>query len=156
MFSTTMTLTDLVAVCGLVFGLTGAVLGVLNYLRDRVKLDVKLQWDLDVTAGGPYDPNKKWGVIRVTNLGRRTTYISHAALRLPKGYEGTHLVIMDSIQGEKLSEGDPTKAYMVSQDGLDEFSQVWRKVIAQISDSTGKVWKSKKLKKNEKPSWAKG
>ena len=82
-----MTLTDLVAVCGLVFGLTGAVLGVLNYLRDRVQLDVTLQWDMDVTPGTPYDANKKWGVIRVTNIGKRTTYISHAALRLPKGHD---------------------------------------------------------------------
>lgn len=148
-----MTLTDFVAVCGLVFGLSGAVLGVLNYLRDRVKLEVTLQWDMDVTPGGKYDANKKWGVIRVTNVGQRTTYISHAALRLPKGYDTSHLVIMDSIQGEKLTEGDPTKIFMVSQDGLEKYRDAWRRIIAQVSDSRGKVWKSKRLKRKEIPSW---
>jgi hypothetical protein len=147
-----MTLTDFIAVAGLVFGLTGSILGVLNYLRDRVKLDVTLQWDMDVRPGTPFDPHKKWGVIRVTNVGRRTAYISHDALRLPKRYDEL-LVIMDSVQGEKLAEGDPTKVYIVSQEGLEKYAGDWRKIVAQVNDSTGKIWNSKKLKNNAIPSW---
>ena len=62
---------------------------------------------------------------------------------------------MGGIAGDKLSEGDPTKVYVVPQDGLEKYAKDWRNVVAQISDSTGRVWKSKHLKRNEKPSWAK-
>jgi len=31
----------------------------------------------------------------------------------------------------------------------------WRKITAQVNDTTGKAWRSNKLKRNEKPSWAK-
>jgi len=150
-----MTLGEFVAVAGLCFGLAGFVLGVLNYLRDRAKLVVTLQWDMEVTKGNEYDHKKLWGVIRVTNIGRRTTYISHPAIRLPKGYKHSLLLISAGIEGTKLAEGDPTKIYMVSQDGLEKYAKDWRKLVAQISDTTGKVWKSERLRENEVPSWAK-
>lgn len=150
-----MTLGEFVAVTGLCFGLAGFVLGVLNYLRDRARLAVTLQWDMEVARGTAYDANKLWGAIRVTNVGRRTTYVSHPAIRIPKGYGHSLLLISEGIQGEKLSEGDLTKIYMVSQDGLEKYAKDWRKLVAQISDTTGKVWTSKSLNENEVPSWAK-
>ena len=40
------------------------------------------------------------------------------------------------------------------EEGLEKYAKDWRKIIAQVSDSTGKVWKSKKLKRHEIPAWA--
>jgi hypothetical protein len=148
------TLTDVVAVGGLVSGIVGFVLGVMNFSRDRAKLDVLLQWDIEVTPGSEYDPNKKWGLVRVSNVGRRTAFISHVAIKLPKGYDHTHLVAMDSVAGQKLAEGDAPKIFMMSQDNMSTYSKDWKTIVAQVSDSTGKVWLSKPIK--ERPSWAEG
>lgn len=149
-----MTISEFVGTSGLIFGLAGFVLGVMNYLRDRAKIVVTLQWDMKGTAGGPYDPNKFYGVVRVTNIGRRAIYVSHASLRLPKGADHPYLLLVDGIPGEKLSEGDPPPLYAIAQEGLEKYAKDWRKIIAQVSDSTGKVRKSKKLKRHEIPSWA--
>jgi hypothetical protein len=58
-----MTVTDVVAILGLVAGVTGTVLGILNYLRDRARVEVGLQWDMEVYGQTKYDPSKKWGLI---------------------------------------------------------------------------------------------
>lgn len=150
-----MTLTEAVSAVGLVFGVAGFVLGVLNYLRDRHDVIVSLQWDLDVTPDSGYDHTKKWGAITVTNIGRRSTYISHVALKLPKGWDHSHLLIMSGIKGKKLTEGDPSEVFVVEQNGMELYAKDWRSIIAQANDSTGKVWFSKKLKARERPSWAK-
>lgn len=147
-----MTITEGISLTGLIFGVAGFVLGVLNYLRDRHKVAVTLQWDLDVTPDSGYDQTKKWGLITVTNIGRRSTYVSHVALNLPRGYDHSHLLIQGGIQGRKLTEGDSTEIYVVDQDGMEQYAKDWKNIVAQVSDSTSKVWHSKKLK--EKPSWA--
>ena len=149
-----MILSEVTSVAGLTFGVAGFVLGVLNYLRDRHKIIVTLQWDLTVTPGPAYDAGKRWGVVRVTNVGRRSTYISHVALELPEGLESSHLLLSEGIQGKKLSEGDPTAVFMIDQEGMEEYAPHWQLIVAQVSDSTGKVWSSKRLKAKEKPSWA--
>jgi len=149
-----MTLTDATSFFGLVFGLSGFVLGVLNYLRDRHKIVVSLQWDMDMTSQEAHEKNQKWGVITVTNVGRRPTHVSHVALKLPKGYDHTHLLVGNSIHGKKLTEGDPSEVFVVTQVGLEQYAKDWRKIVAQISDSSGKVWFSKRSSATDKPSWA--
>lgn len=148
------TLSEAVSVTALIFGLSGFVLSVMNYLRDRHRVVVSMQWDMAVTEGSGYDHTKKWGLIRVTNIGRRPTHVSHVALKLPKGYDHSHLVILDGVAGKKLSEGDPTEAYVVDQSGMETYGKDWKSVVAQVSDSTGKAWYSERLKSNQKPSWA--
>ena len=101
-----------------------------------------------------YDPEKSWGVINVTNIGRRPVHVSHVALRLPKGYEGTHHLINSGIGGKTLPEGSPSEIYVVTQDGMEKYAKDWRGIVAQVSDSTGRVWKSKQLPRNKVPSWA--
>jgi hypothetical protein len=150
------TLTDFIAALGLVSGVTGTVLGVLNFLRDRAKVEVSLQWDMEVTPGTEYDHNKLWGVVSVTNVGRRPSFVSHAALKLPRGYEGTHLVINSGIAGKTLTEAAPSERYVVTQEGLEAYAKDWRDVIAQVNDSRGRVWRSRRLPASEMPSWAKG
>jgi hypothetical protein len=154
-----MTVTALVAILSLMSGVIGTVLGVLNFLRDRAAaVEVSLPWDMSVTPGTGYDTNKKWGVITVANIGRRPIFVSHVAIRLPKnasikgGY--SHLVIPSGISGKTLTEGAPTERYVVTQDDLERYAAHWRGMVAQVSDASGRVWRSKRLRSNQKPSWA--
>jgi hypothetical protein len=145
-----MKIAEVIGLLGLIFGLIGTVIGVFNYLRDRGKLVVRLQWDMAIT-GEPED--KRTGCITITNTGRRAIFMSHVALRLPKGAEYSHFLIRDGLKGQKLSEGDSPAVFPVDQEGLEPYASEWQKVLAQVSDSTGKVWLSKKVPVT--PSWAK-
>ena len=111
---------------------------------------MRLQWDMAIT-GEPDD--KRTGCITVTNTGRRAIFMSHVALRLPKGAEYSHFLIREGLSGKKLSEGDSPAVFPVDQEGLELYASEWKKVLAQVSDSTGKVWLSKKV--SVIPSWAK-
>ncbi len=145
-----MTLSEFTALLGLIFGLIGTAIGVFNYLRDRGKLVVRLQWDMAI-SGEPDD--KRVGCITVTNTGRRAIFMSHVALRLPKGGELSHFLIRAGLNGQKLSEGDPPAVFPVDQEGMEVYAHEWQEVLAQVSDSTGKEWLSKKVLVI--PSWAK-
>jgi len=147
-------LNDIATILGVVLGVSGSILGILNYLRDRAEVAVTVKWDMNISDNRIYDPNKKWGVISVANIGRRSIFVSHAALRLPKGYNSTHLVLFESIDGKKLSEGDRPIQYMIDQSSLSEYAKDWRNIRAEITDSTGKVWRARKPNKEKRPSWA--
>jgi len=153
--SINLNLNDMGTLIGVIAGTAGTVLGVLNYLRDRSKIMVELQWDTTAMNLPAYDPNIPWGVIRITNVGRRPTYISHVAIKLPVGYGATHLLIMEGLQGQKVGEGAPPLIFPVKQEGLKRFSKDWKKLRAQVIDSTGKVWKSPRRSIGDQPSWAK-
>ena len=117
-------------------------------------MEVSLQWDLDVVGDPKYDPDKKWGLITVTNVGRRPIHVSHVALRLPDERFGvSHLVIMEGIAGTTLNEGAPSATYVVSQDGMEEYASVWHLIRAQVSDAARREWISGWVS-NKKPSWA--
>jgi hypothetical protein len=152
-------ITLITAICGVVFGFGGLLLGILNYFRDRATLVVTLQWDMAVTDNPTYDPKKSWGLVRVTNVGRRPVHLGIVALKLPKtfktpkGFEHSHLVLEQSIGGKRLAEGDPPAAFVVNQDDLAKYSAVWHQIRAIAEDSTGKTYKSKMVSK--RPSWAK-
>jgi hypothetical protein len=148
-------LTDVTALTGAIAGAAALALGVVNYLRDTPKIIVKLFWDRSVVNIPGCDPNKLYGLVLVSNVGRRPIYISHAALSLPNGYEETRLVLREGIRGNRLVEGDPPAEFMVSQDGLKEYAKDWRKIRAVVNDSVGKESKSKRPRKSDKPSWAK-
>ncbi|MCK5296180.1 MAG: hypothetical protein KAJ75_04755, partial [Alphaproteobacteria bacterium] len=114
-----------------------------------------LRWDMAMCPNYEHDKEKLYGLITVTNIGRRPSYVSHVALLLPKEYEHRHLLIPDGIAGKKLSEGAHPERFTVDQVIMKQYAKDWQKIVAQVSDSTGKVWYSKKLKKDQIPSWAK-
>ncbi len=149
------TLNDIATVVGVTLGFCGFVLGLLNHYRDRAKVKVTLLWDMNVTENPTYDSRKMWCIIQIANIGRRPIYVSHAALKVPKGYTAEYEAIMEGIPGKKLSEGDKPLQYTVSQEGLEQYAADWREIRAQVSDTTGKEWISEKLPRTRKPSWAK-
>lgn len=145
-----MSTSETTGLLGLIFGLIGTTIGLFNYLRDQSKVVVLLQWDMAMTGS---DTTKRFGLIKVTNVGRRAVYISHVALRLPRGEKLSHLLIRDGITGQKLSEGDPPAVFTVDQSSVEAYASKWQEIVVQVSDSTGKEWISKKA--TAVPSWAK-
>jgi hypothetical protein len=97
---------------------------------------------------------RECGLITVTNSGRRPVYISHVCLKLPRHYEKDTLLLVNSVEGRKLSEGDPSARFIVPHRGLDTYSKDWQKIRAQVSDSTGRVYFSRR-RKMETPKWVK-
>jgi hypothetical protein len=150
-----MNLTLLAALGGIVFGTAGFVLGVLNYLRDQPKIVVRLQWDMRHSNIPGLDPQKKYGIVSITNAGRRAVFIENAFLRLPTNSDKKWALLIDSFGNRKLAEGDAPVFYPVLQEGLDVHARRWRHVRAVVSDSTGKKYVSKKVSGTHVPSWAK-
>ena len=144
-----MNIAELTSLLGLILGATGTLLGLSNYFRDRAKITVRLLWDMAWTDEAE---SKKIGCIIITNTGRRAIYISHVALRLPKGDDISHFLIQGGIKGQKLSEGDSPATFPVEQDGLEVYANKWQEIVAEVSDSTQKVWLSKRVV--HRPSWA--
>ena len=145
------TLGEITAIAGLIFGLSAFVLSIVNYLNDRAVVVVDLIWDMTVAADG-----RQTGVITITNVGRRPIYVNHAALEFPKGAPRQLILITQTVPGEKLSEGDRPLQYLVPQETLKPYAPFWKQIRARVSDSTGKVWYSKKGAIKKRPSWADG
>ncbi len=148
-----MTITDIGALLGVIFGTAGLVLGIMNYLRDRPEVVVTLKWDMKVTDNPVYDPNKNWGFVTVSNVGRRPIYISHASITIPKGYGHNYLLLWEGLRGQRLAEGDPPVDYVLAQDKLEKYKKVWKKMRAVVFDTAGKKYYSK-VDKSRPPSWA--
>ena len=163
--------TLVISVVGGLIGTVGLTLSILNYLRDRSGVRVSLQWDMSITPtlfASQYDHRKPWGLIRVTNIGRRPIYISAAALEyFPSSYERIAYsllrrlprndfcaIIDESIGGKKLSEGDPPQVFVVTQEGMERHSGYWLRVRAFVEDSAGKKYFSRPV--DRCPSWAGG
>jgi len=150
-----LTLNDTATLLGIMFGVSGFILGILNHRRDRAKVTIDVLWDMTMTNNPVYDPKKSWGLITIANVGRRPIYLSHASLRIPKGYGIGHLLLGDSVAGKKLAEGDPPLSFPVDQTNLCKYAKNWRRIRAEIIDSTGKKWRSRKPNRKTRPSWAK-
>ncbi|MGB7060994.1 MAG: hypothetical protein WBF13_01410 [Candidatus Zixiibacteriota bacterium] len=150
-----LTLNDIATILGILLATAGFTLGIINHRRDRAKVTINVLWDMTMADNRVYDPGKKWGVITVANVGRRPIYLSHASLRVPRGYGVDYLVLADSVAGKKLSEGDPPLTFPVDQTQLEKYAKDWRKIRAEIIDSTRRKWRSERPEKKNKPSWAK-
>lgn len=140
---------EFLSYCGAVLGAVGTTMGVLNFLRDQAEVEVYLQWDMADTHS-----QEKLGVIRVTNTGRRAVYYSHVALSLPPPCDPPYFLMRGGLKGQKISEGDEPQIYTVEQSDMGKYKKHWRAIRAQVTDSTGKVWQSKKCHRKAVPSWA--
>ena len=137
------TLSDVAAILGMILGTAGFVLGILNYLRDRSKVRVLLNWDWVIYGDASVDQSKKWAVIRVYNEGRRPVYVTHVLIALPKGYdEEGHLLIKESMRGAKLDEGDRPELYKMTQEGMEKYAKDWKRLRAEVlcSNNHFSVW----------------
>jgi hypothetical protein len=145
-------ITLIASILGITFGAVSLAVSLLNYLRDRSKLEVRLQWDMEVTSNPVYDPSKKWGLVTVTNVGRRPVYVNIVAVKMPRGAGSPFLLLRDSLSGQKLSEGDQPYVQVVNQAQLVSYAAQWKKMRAIATDSTGREYKSRLVRRM--PSWA--
>ena len=137
-------LTSITAIVGAVLGGASLTLGILNYLRDRSRVKVRPQWNMVVSDRSLAEDERECGLITVTNVGRRPVYVSHACLILPRAYENRLLLLVDSIQGRRLSEGEPPQNFIVRHDIQERYSKDLKRIRVQVSDSTGQVYLSKR------------
>jgi hypothetical protein len=144
----------LTALVGVIIGTAGLVLSLLNYFRDRPKVIVRLVWHNLVTD--EHRGGKTSCEIIVTNVGRRPIFISHAHL----SYPDTPVVslLIDSVAGAKLLEGDPPKSYLIEDTAgkWNTYAAEWWKVRARVMDHTGKNWWSTSVTHRHKPEWGTG
>jgi hypothetical protein len=87
---------------GTITGTCGLILSILNFNRDKPNIQITLKWDMSpyglVTT--TYDENKLWGVVSITNVGRRPIFFSHLHLELPGATE--YLLVSAERKGVKL------------------------------------------------------
>ena len=141
-------LNDLATILSLILGGAGFVLGVCNYLRDKAKVEVHLMWGMKRS-----DRDEFYGVISVVNTGRRPVCVGGAVMRIP----GKDTILLENAVGQvavqtTLSEGSPSALFFMPHDGMEQYKDHWQEITAEVSDTSGKVWKSKKVQ--DKPSWA--
>ncbi len=141
-------ITPILAVFGAVSGAIGTFLGILSYRRDKANVEVFLQWDMNTDP--PQDNDDKVGVLRISNIGRRPVYLSHAYVRASR--QQNPLILAETISGFKIGEADPPKIIAVPQKGLSQFSKNWDQVEVVITDTAGNNYVSNRASK--KPSWA--
>lgn len=147
-------LTSAAAFLGVAFGIAGFILGVLNYVRDQPRIKVRLQWNMTLVGDSFLKDNRECGLVTVTNTGRRPVYISHVCLLVPKnhGHKYRGVVLMDSIPGRKLAEGDPPALFVVPHDVQKECSDKLNRIRARVEDSE-RVYISKYPKSQETCRW---
>ncbi len=154
-----LTITDINAVLGLVFGVAGLAVAIFTYIRDRPRIVVSLQWGMKV-AGDPTRVNEEIGVVKVTNIGRRPIYLSHVSIKFPKHFQWPYLTLQEALKGTRLEEGDPPAFFTINHSELTEKYKedllknpdVWKKIVAVVWDSAGTAYKSDKVK--SEPSWS--
>ena len=123
-------------------GTAGFVLGVMNYLRDRPKVNVRIAWDMQEIPRAVHDSHQLISFIEITNVGRRPVYISHVHLMLP---DRQMIIIQESVRGSELEEGAKPLAYDITKE-RKQFPEGFdlSKILAGVMDSTGKLYVSKR------------
>ena len=141
------TLNDITTLLGLIIGFSAFALSIFNYYRDKAKIRIVLQWDMQ-----NIDNDELYGIVFISNIGRRPIYVSHLVLELPKTYDSRYLLISEGRFGNKLAEGDEPLKFLIPYEKMYKYKKDWRNIIAQVTDSSGKIWKSNRVK--VKPLWA--
>ena len=78
----------LAVITGIVVMITGScglLLSILNYFRDKPNIQITLTWDMSTygVTTITHGLDKLWGVVSITNIGRRPVFFSHFHLELP-------------------------------------------------------------------------
>lgn len=151
--------TFVTSILGMVFGLAGLTLGIMNYLRDRPRVAIVVNWDVRMMPNQHQMPKgdhrKTFVLVHVANLGRRPIFIARVGFKFPKGAPSAWALIPESLGGKKLAEGDPPHAYFVDQADFSQHAKYWTKIQVVALDSAGKEY-AQKLDPRSPPNWVTG
>jgi hypothetical protein len=130
-----LTLSDIASIIGMVTGISGFTLSIVNYLRDRAKLWVTVSPNMHTINVPEYDPNKTYMVTKVVNIGRRPVYVSMVAGLTS---EGKSFLINDALRNpQKISEGDAPAQFLLDQAFLDDYRQTWPGIYLIVQTADG-------------------
>jgi hypothetical protein len=146
-----MDIKDWAALIGAVTGPVGLAIALMVYFRDRARISVFLAWDMKQA-----ECSDDIAVVRISNIGRRPIYLSHAHIRIPKGVIAniSHIVFPDNIQGVTLAEGSAPHVLVLNQRQLqmEKWPRIWWRLRVTVIDAAGKHYHSDWPV--ERPSWA--
>jgi len=143
-----------IGIIGLCFGFLRLLILLLNHFRDNPQIKVELIWDESIANRQDIDPEQLCGAIKISNVGRRPINIESATLFLPNKQDTKKLLFSNSLNDKRLEEGGPPEIIAFPQSGMEIFSKDWQNIYAEITDSAGKKYRSTKMAKSRKPSWA--
>ncbi len=140
------TLRDVVTILGGALGVAALVLSLANYFRDRPRLRISLQFDME-GYGGLADSGT-WLVASLANTGRRPIFVSHVGLCRASYWKRYRkdkaLTLLETAEGRRLQEGDPPWTVPGKQDEtVTSYVNRSGKVRAFASDSAGKTYYSR-------------
>lgn len=144
-------ITIALAIIGTVTGSIALGLSAASYLRDRPKIQITFACGYRAHNAPPYDPNKDFALVSISNSGRRPVYISLVYLEFPGDFDG---IVNDSLQNpQTFPEGGAPATYLTDEEELKKFANSWPVIRAIAIDAAGKHYRSKRLSK--KPKWGK-
>jgi hypothetical protein len=107
-------LTPVLAIVGAVTGISGLWLSLLNFRRDRARVELTVSFNTVQIA-------ERWTtLVTARNYGRRSTHVSHVALMRTHWWwvgSGMSLFASSSVPGETLLEGAKPWSVAFEQDG---------------------------------------
>jgi hypothetical protein len=114
---------NVIAWYGAALGTVGTVLGIKNYLRDRVKIKVSVVKNYKLTTPNPISdrPDELFVIITANNLGKHPIHLSKAYFKLKKPGEGKKYILAAGPTNFSTEELKPglKRDFVIKQSGLN-------------------------------------
>ena len=126
---------------GAIVATISAVIGILNHLRDRARIEIRYKggWEITGPMEALYSKDKTYFSIKVINKGRRPMNIEKAAIRcIDRNMK--YMLLSDSfssVRNRLIDEKQPTSEFLVEEDLID-FRKAWYILIV---DATGREYR---------------
>jgi hypothetical protein len=147
---------DLAALVGMVTGIAGFTLSIINYRREEPSLNIKLSWNDFHYTDDFLDKTKYVTKVTIANSGRRSVYISDVKIIIPEKYNTDYktITLSQRVTGVKLDEGESPELFEIGQNSFEswlkpkllEFPDMQEDIVAEATDSTGRKYYSKPCK----------
>jgi hypothetical protein len=138
------TASEFAAIVGAVTGPMGLVIALFSFFRDRSRLWVTAKVDWRVKNSTNYDPNEKYVVVTVSNIGRRPEHVSLVVAALPSG--PSYMFSDTFFNPNETAEGSQPRQYLAKQTTIVDFDALWPGFFVVVRTSSGRQYRSKFLR----------